>query len=148
MKHWSLILACLMFTACTTVHDLGGGKYAVTQVSEERSPFGTNAGHTRLASCGKREKDANWDNPFASKWAYDVDCTALTEWTPMNSQGQGGQVVSGALIGIGAGVAGALIGASSASSSSVSSTTTAITNTTRGGGGGIGGGIGGGQGHR
>lgn len=124
MKHWMLILACMALTACTTVHDLGGGKFAVTQLSEERSPFGTNAGHTRLASCGKREREANWGNPFASKWAYDVDCTALTEWTSISSQGQGGQVVSGALIGIGAGVGGALIGNSSASSSAIATTTT------------------------
>lgn len=128
MKQWALILACMTLTACTTVHDLGGGKFAVTQVSEERSPFGTNAGHTRLASCGKREKEANWGNPFASKWAYDVDCTALTEWSPINSQGQGGQVLSGALIGIGAGVGGALIGSTSSTSSAVTTTTTSTIN--------------------
>jgi len=104
MKVFLLITSVLMLLpGCTTVYDLGGGRYARVALSEERSPFGTNGAFIQLQNC-KGEKQ----HPNDMNLSYS-DCRPMSEWTPISSQGQGGLIVSGAFIGAGAGIAGALI---------------------------------------
>lgn len=116
-----VILLCVMgmgLTACASYIDYGNGRYGVTRVSEERSPFGTNAGFAYLDNCeGYRQ------NPGAT--LEFKDCHPVTPLTAIQSQGQGGQVVSGALNGLGFGLGSAFSGATGATSSAVSSATAA-----------------------
>jgi hypothetical protein len=114
-----LLLAALM-TGCTTVHDLGGGRYIVPRVAEVRSPFGTNMGFVMLESCDGVPQDASWSSPLASATQY-VNCRGITEWEPLGSQGQGGQIVSGLL------QAGGLLGLGALMPASTSSTTSSAT---------------------
>lgn len=118
-----VILAVLLLSACTSVHDLGGGRYIVPRVAEVRSPFGTNAGFVMLETCDGVPHAAQWSQPFAPAIDY-LNCQGLTDWQPVSSQGQGGQIVQGVLTGIGLGVLGATMPGGSVSSSAVSSSTT------------------------
>lgn len=122
-RDWFLILG-LVLTGCTTVHDLGGGRYVVPRVAEVRSPFGTNAGFVMLETCDGVPQDAQWSKPFASALDY-RNCQGLTDWQPVSSQGQGGQIVQGALTGIGMGVLGATMPGSSSSSAATATMSTA-----------------------
>lgn len=107
-----LIAASLSLTACASYIDYGNGRYGVTRVSEERSPFGTNAGFSYLENCqGTQAPGYNYQKLTFS------DCFRVTDVTPIYSQGQGGQVVGGALTGLGFGLGNAFSGASSSSSS-------------------------------
>lgn len=113
---WALPL--LVLAGCASYIDYGNGRYGVTRVSEERSPFGTNAGFAYLDNCeGYRQ------NPGAT--LEFKDCHAVTPLSVISSQGQGGQVVSGALNGLGFGLGSAFSGATGATSSAVSSATAA-----------------------
>ena len=92
-------------TACASDLDLGGGRVMTLKKVEARSAFGVNDSRSRLADCA-RDTDKN-------NYASDVytDCKWMeSEWRQSSSPGQGGMIVSGALQGVGLGVAGALIG--------------------------------------
>lgn len=128
------VLAALLLTAtgCTSVANLGGNKVAIPRTVEDRSPFGTNMGFARVEVCDvKQDEDAIL---FTNK-EY-VNCLPVTGWQPMSSQGQGGQIVEGALIGGGIAGGAALLRpstiTSNATSNSISSSTatapTSITN--------------------
>jgi hypothetical protein len=103
MKTLLGIFAVMVLSGCATYHDAGNGRYNVTETTEVRSPFGTNMGFARVANC-KGEKAHPNDLSMTL-----TDCNPVTGWVPMSSQGQGGQVVGGALTGIGAGVGGAMV---------------------------------------
>jgi hypothetical protein len=90
MKHLVIILCLMTLSACTTVHDLGGGRYLVPRTVEERSLFGTNMGFAWIEAC-----DGEAD-PKQPGMLY-RNCFAVTEKVPMSSQGQGGQITSGLL---------------------------------------------------
>lgn len=96
------ILGILVLGGCASYADLGNGHYAKTAMSEDRSPFGTNGGFMRLESC-PGEKPGMMENRPAQK------CEPLTEWVPVSSQGQGGQVAAGALNAAGLGILGAVM---------------------------------------
>lgn len=101
-----VLLAGLLLTGCTTVHDFGNGRIAVPRLVEVRSPFGTNAGFVLVEHC----------EAAASTWFRTqeyFDCHPLTGWVPISSQGQGGQIVQGLLNGAGLVGLGALMPASS-----------------------------------
>lgn len=96
----------LLVTGCTSVYDLGGGRYMVPRTVEVRSPFGTNAGYVMLETCDGVDRKEEGLQPFKPAIEY-VNCQVVKDWTPTQSQGQGGQVVSGllqagGLIGLGA----------------------------------------------
>ena len=97
-----LILGIVVLGGCASYADLGNGRYAKTGFSEERSPFGTNGGYTRLENC-KGDK-AHWFSTLELS-----ECRPLTDWVPVSSQGQGGQVAAGALNAVGLGILGALM---------------------------------------
>ena len=80
----------MLLVGCASYADLGNGRYAQTAFSENRSPYGTNGGFMRLESC-PGEKPGLFENRPAPK------CDPLTEWVPVWSQGQGGQITAGAL---------------------------------------------------
>lgn len=97
MTRWGwLMMVAVSVTGCTTVHDLGGGRYVVPRVAEVRSPFGTNAGFIMLETCDGIERKDSGLQPIFPTIDY-VNCQGLTDWQPVSSQGQGGQVVSGVL---------------------------------------------------
>jgi hypothetical protein len=100
--YYLVIFPILVLGGCATYNDLGNGRYDVTRTTEMRSPFGTNMGFAKVENCeGVRV------NPGSSLEFR--DCRPVTDWVPMSSQGQGGQIVSGALTGVGAGVGGAMV---------------------------------------
>ena len=114
-----ILLLLLPLSACTTVHDLGGGRYVVPRTAEVRSPFGTNMGAVMLESCDGQ------DNPYFP-WQTDYrNCQPLKDWAAFSSQGQGGQVAAGALVGLGFGLGAVFAPASGASASASQSVTVA-----------------------
>lgn len=107
-------------TACATYHDAGNGHYNITKTTEDPHLFGTNMGFARIENCVGTKDPAY---PLSSmKFS---ECNPVTQWIPMSSQGQGGQIVGGALTGLGFGL-GSAFGASSGSSAISSSEATAI----------------------
>ena len=115
-----VVLAVLVLgtmTACASYIDYGDGRYGVTRVSEQRSPFGTNAGFAYMENCEGRK-----DNIGALAF---TDCHAMTPIASVSSQGQGGQIVGGALTGLGFGLGSAFSGASNSASAVSSSASTA-----------------------
>lgn len=95
-------LAVLLFSAvaCTTVHDLGNGRALKTAMTEGRSPFGTNGGFIQLQECDKTLQPKT----MFDEYEYDKNCTPKSDWIPVSSQGVGGQIVGGALTGLGFGL--------------------------------------------
>lgn len=96
-----VLLSTVGLTACATYHDAGNGRYNVTKTTEEPSLFGTNMGFARIENC-LRAKPDYYPAVF-------TDCNPVTQWVPMYSQGQGGQILGGALTGLGAGIGGAMV---------------------------------------
>ena len=105
-------LPVLFLVGCASYIDYGDGRYGVTKVSEQRSPFGTNGGYAVLMNC---------EGKYGNLGLEFTDCKQMTDYHPIYSQGQGGQVVSGALTGLGFGLGSAFSGAGGASSSAASS---------------------------
>ena len=120
MKSLLILFAVLGLVGCASVYDYGDGHVAVVRSAEERSPFGTNVGFAKLQKCEKVEASKH---PLLYSYA---NCYDLTEWTPVWSQGQGGQVAAGLMTGVGIGVAGALIPSPVQSQSVTQSVTTAM----------------------
>lgn len=119
---WALPL--FLLAGCSTWHEAGNGRVNVTVTTEERSPFGTNMGFARVENCkAEKAKPGDIDRTLS-------ECNPVTGWTPMYSQGQGGQIVGGALnglgFGLGAAFGGASSGANATSSSSASSAASAV----------------------
>lgn len=119
----ALIGLGLLSFGCASYIDYGNGRYGVTRVSEERSPFGTNAGFAYLDNCEGRRANPGATLEF-------TDCHAVTPLSVISSQGQGGAIVGGALNGLGFGLGSAFSGVSSGASS----TSSAISNATAVGG--------------
>jgi len=107
MSRSSVLLSVLLvITGCTSVVDLGGGRYIVPRAAEVRSPFGTNMGFAMLQSCDGVVQTEDGLQPLVPTVEY-RNCQGVTDWQPMFSQGQGGQIVQGVmtfggLIGLGA----------------------------------------------
>ena len=98
-------LLALGLSACATDMDLGNGRVMTLKKVEARSAFGVNDSRSRLADC---EKATDPNDVTSSLY---TDCKWMeSEWRQSSSPGQGGQIISGALQGVGLGVAGALIG--------------------------------------
>lgn len=115
-----LALLLIPLSACTTVHDLGGGRYVVPRTAEVRSPFGTNMGAVMLEACDGK------DNPYFP-WQTDYrNCQPMKDWTAFSSQGQGGQVAAGALVGLGFGLGAAFAPVSGASATASQSQSLAV----------------------
>jgi hypothetical protein len=127
MMKYALILFALLLSGCATYIDLGDGRYGVTRASEERSPFGTNAGFAYLENCQGIQDPAY----FYQKLTF-TDCKQATPITPIYSQGVGGQIVGGALTGLGFGLGNAFGGASNGASSSANATSNAVSAPARG----------------
>lgn len=124
----------LALTACASYIDYGGGRYGVTRVSEQPSMFGTNAGFAYLENCqGIQQEGYNYQ-----KLTF-VDCHPITPPQLITSQGQGGQIVGGALTGLGFGL-GSAFGGSTTSSSSAAGASSSSTSSSSATGIGIGGG--------
>jgi hypothetical protein len=104
--------------ACSTYNvDVKNGRVNITETTEERSPFGTNMGFARVANCKYEKLNINDVSPTPT------ECNPVTNWIPMYSQGQGGQIVGGALTGVGAGVGGAMVNTGNSVIQSVTTTT-------------------------
>ena len=97
MKFILSLCAVLVLAGCSSIAELGGGMYAKTIASQDRDLFGTNSGHAKLDIC-RGQKDHWWQ----SVQLY--DCRTEVEWKLISSQGQGGQIVSGAFMGLGLGL--------------------------------------------
>ena len=102
VKGLTACLVLLFVAGCATYADLPQDHIARTLVSEQRSPFGTNGGFMKLEHC---EKQYDKQHVFYEP----VNCTTIIGWTPISSQGQGGQIVGGALTGVGAAVGGMMV---------------------------------------
>lgn len=119
--NWLIAIGLLFLSGCTTVHDLGAGRYLVPRTVEERSLFGTNMGFAWVEAC-----DGMADPKQPGMLYY--NCEPVTGKIPMSSQGQGGQVVSGALQMIGLFGLGVLMpgGSVTNNASAVASPTTVV----------------------
>lgn len=106
-------------SACTTTHTLPNGQVIVPRMVEVRSPFGTNTAMMHLERCSALPAEHWWTS------VRFVKCKPITKWKPMYSQGQGGQIVQGVLIGAGVGLGGAFAGSTATATSSASSNATA-----------------------
>lgn len=112
---WALPL--LLLLGCSTYnYDLKNGRADVTVTTEQRSPFGTNMGFARVENCKVEKAHPNDLSETLS------ECNPVTHWVPMWSQGVGGQIVGGALTGIGAGVGGAMVNTGNSVIQSVTTT--------------------------
>ena len=120
MKYIVLLLLTILSVACTTAYPRVDGTYDVPRQVEVRSPFGTNSGFVKLDHCKTKVERVTWGNPFGL--AEYTDCHPITKWKPTSSQGQGGQITAGALMGLGFGLGSAFSGAGNTSSSVASST--------------------------
>lgn len=126
-------LSSLLFlVACTSVVDLGGGRYIVPRAAEVRSPFGTNMGFAMLEACDGVVKQEEGLQPLAPDVEY-RNCQGVTDWQPMFSQGQGGQIVQGlltfgGLVGMGAIMPGNTATATGGHASSSASSSASIIN--------------------
>lgn len=122
MKYVQLsLLSILIVTAfaCTTVFQRADGTYDVPRAIEVRSPFGTNAGFVKVEHCNTKVSPWYWTSSY-------IDCHQQKDWVSTQSQGQGGQVAAGALIGLGFGLGSAF---APANGSSASLSSSAATNT-------------------
>lgn len=122
----SLCLGVLLITGCTTVFDRGNGRVVVPHVVEVRSPFGTNAGFVMIEDCEGAVTPDEGLQPLFPTSTY-TDCRPLTGWVPVSSQGQGGQITQGVLIGAGTVGLGAVMPAASGSVNAVSSSSASAT---------------------
>lgn len=116
-----LLSILFLVSACTTAFQRSDGTYEVPRQIEVRSPFGTNSGFVKIDACRTKVEQVTWSNPLGL--AEYTDCRAITMWKPTSSQGQGGQITAGALMGLGFGLGSAFSGAGNSSSSAASSTT-------------------------
>lgn len=121
-----MLLGMLGLSGCTTVHEWGNGRVVVPHVVEVRSPFGTNAGFVMIEDCEGSAKPDEGLQPLFPTRTY-TDCRPLTGWVPVSSQGQGGQITQGVLIGAGTVGLGAVMPAASGSVNAVSSSSAAAT---------------------
>ena len=114
MKKLVLFLPMLGLVGCVSDMDLGNGRVMNLAKVEHRSAFGVNDSRSRLRDCAVVKDEKGFDAYTDCKWME-------SEWRQSNSPGQGGQIVSGALQGIGLGVAGSLIGNAGGGSSASAS---------------------------
>lgn len=118
---WIVGFLIVMLVGCTTAFQRADGTFDVPRNVEVRSPFGTNVGFVKLEHCLTAKKN---------QWGITeyTDCHLQHDWVEAHSQGQGGQVAAGALIGLGFGLGGAFgpSNGATASSSSSSSATSAV----------------------
>lgn len=115
-----LAISLLVMTGCTTVHELGEGRYLVPRTVEERSLLGTNMGFVWIEDCLGRV------DPKQPGMIYE-GCIRVTERVPMSSQGQGGQILSGLLNAAGFWGLGALMSSGSVSNSASSVVNQSVT---------------------
>lgn len=107
-----------LLVGCASYIDYGEGRYGVTKVSEERSAFGTNGGFMVMYNCKGTKGNLGLE--------FD-DCNPVTHLTPIYSQGVGGQIVGGALTGLGFGLGSAFSGVSNSASSISNATASTVT---------------------
>lgn len=118
---YAVLLATIFMAGCTTAFQRADGSYDVPRNVEVRSPFGTNAGFVKLEHCAVKVDAVSWSNPLGL--ATYTGCHGMKNWVPTSSQGQGGQVAAGAMIGLGFGLGAAFAPTSSTSASSASNST-------------------------
>jgi hypothetical protein len=139
----ALLVMGFGLVGCASYVNLDNGKAMRTVVTELRSPFGTNAGFMQLQQCDAKQREGyNYEKLDLT------NCQAHSAWIPINSQGQGGQILGGALTGLGFGLGSAFGGSSTSSSATGGGGGAGGAGGGGGGGGGFfGGGAGGGGGH-
>jgi len=134
-------LGCLLLSllaSCTSVQPQADGTVIVPRFAEVRSPFGTNAGYVKLDRCERPPQVPGELQPwYVSPEAY-VNCVEAAGWSPVYSQGQGGQIVQGALMGLGMGLMGLSMPAQSVTVNGAGVSPTAVTTNAAGGAGGAG----------
>ena len=110
-----LLLICAgLLAGCSTVYDMGGGRYIKEVVVSDQEFFGTNDKYSKLVMCDGEVKQEEGLQPLSPDIEY-RNCQNLPKeereaWTHSSSPGQGGYVVMGALQALGLGILGALTG--------------------------------------
>lgn len=117
---WALPL--LMLMGCASSQLLPNGMYLYQFAAERPNWAGTNTKITRGAQCPQDLTKLNdWTPEY--KVAVSQCQWVQSEWHDASSQGQIGQIIGGALQGVGIGVAGSLIGNAGAAATATSSAT-------------------------
>lgn len=93
-----LSLSVLALVGCTSVSQRTDGTWDVPKQVEVRSPFGTNQSAMRVENCTTKVHHAFGSDDY-------LNCTDdKYGYTVAHSQGQGGQIVSGMIMGLGFGL--------------------------------------------
>jgi hypothetical protein len=122
-----IVFVSVLAAGCTTVYERGNGRVVVPHTVEVRSPFGTNAGFVMIEDCEAYPPAPEEGlQPLFPEPNYG-DCRPLSGWVPISSQGQGGQITQGLLIGAGTVGLGAVMPSGSNAVSSTSSVTNQVT---------------------
>ncbi len=129
MRIVMLALSIMVLAGCLSPYKEASGTYIKTAHSEFRSPFGTNNSFAKLQRCRGPEKVVLFYFEADFTDCKDLDMSETMLWSHGYSQGQGGQVVSGAMNAAAlGGVAAAAGGAGNAVSSSTATVVNSITN--------------------
>lgn len=111
-----------LFVGCASYADLGNGHRGQLETMAVRDAFGTNVVAFRAKHC---EKAPGEQQEYSKcRWMTPEE---QAQWFPGTSQGVGGQIVGGALTGLGFGLGSAFSGAGNTASSVSNSTTNVIT---------------------
>lgn len=123
MKAFYALVCLALLAGCVSPYKESDGKYLKLAAPEERSPFGTNFVFARLQRCDGPQKKVLFymDKDFSNcEWLKPEEQFA---WQHGYSQGQGGQIVEGAM---NAGALGGLAAVKSGGSAAASATVTAV----------------------
>lgn len=116
----------LLLVGCASSELMPNGMYVYQFKAERTNWAGTNTTVTRAAQCPDDvTKGPDWTPEYKAMIAK---CQWIqSEWHDASSQGQIGQIVGGAMQGIGIGVAGSLIGTAGSTASATANATQAVT---------------------
>lgn len=120
------VFAFLLLAGCLSPYKQPDGSYLVTKHSEVRSPFGTNGGFDFLERCKGPEKKVLFylEADFTNCEQVEIEPTQAAH---KSSQGQGGQIMEGAM---NAGALGAAIATRAGGNAAASAGAVAIQSTT------------------
>lgn len=126
-KPTSFVFALLLLSGCVSPHKEASGTYIKTQHTEFRSPFGTNDSFAKLQRCKGPEFFVLFYLEADFKDCKDLSPEELYAWQHGYSQGQGGQIVEGAM---NAGALGALAATKAGGNAAASAGAVAIQSVT------------------
>lgn len=119
-----LVLLVLFVGGCVSPYQESAGTYIKTAHTEFRSPFGTNDSFSKLQRCEGPDRKVLFYLEDDFKNCVDLTLEEKLAWDHGYSQGQGGQIVSGAM---NAGAVGAIAASHAGGNAAATVTNTIVT---------------------